>query len=100
MAVKSSTITVGSVTVRVTKPTKEMVQKNIAASHAALARALKELMKPGVKLNPAKGVPLYQADPDNPDSIIRKLDGKLETGHIVAAQGRVSAKWLRGKEIG
>lgn len=82
----SAKVTVGSVTVSVSKPTQEMIKRNIAASGVALSRAMKEIIKPGVKLNPAKGVPLYQADPDNPDLIIRKLDGKLEKGRFVAGK--------------
>jgi len=82
----SAKVTVGSVTVSVSKPTEAMVKKNRAASGLALSRAMKEIIKPGVKLNPARGVPLYQADPDNPDLIIRKLDGKLETGRFVAGK--------------
>lgn len=82
----SAKVTVGSVTVSVSKPTQEMVKRNLAASGVALSRAMKEIIKPGVKLNPAKGVPLYQADPENPDLIIRKLDGKLEKGRFVAGK--------------
>ena len=82
----SARVTVGSVTVSVTKPTEAMIKKNRVASGAALSRAMKEIIKPGVKLNPANGVPLYQADPDNPDLIIRKLNGKLEKGSFIAGK--------------
>jgi|GEM_PF-2543774 len=82
----SAKVTVGSVTVSVSQPTQEMIKRNLAASEVALSRAMKEIIKPGIKLNPAKGVPLYQADPDNPNLIIRKLDGKLEKGRFVAGK--------------
>lgn len=82
----SAKLTVGSVTVRVSQPTQEMIKRNLAASEVALSRAMKEIIKPGIKLNPAKGVPLYQADPDNPNLIIRTLDGKLEKGCFLAGK--------------
>jgi hypothetical protein len=86
----SSKITVGSVTVSVSKPTIEMVRKNLAASEAALSRVRSEIVKPGVKLNPAKGVPLYQVDPENPDLLIRKLDGSFAKGRLVAGKFKVA----------
>ncbi len=73
----------GSVTVTAPAPSKAMIQQNVAASTKALERATGRLAKAGVRLHPKKDVPFYSLDADNPDVMIRKLNGKTERGMLV-----------------
>lgn len=56
--------------------------ETIQKTNKAFARAIKGLLKPGVKLKVKKGVPLYSADPDHPEIIIRHLNGKTDYGRL------------------
>ena len=78
IAPRKKKVTFGSVTVLVDVPTKAEVQKNIKDGQEALARLLKRIQTPGVKLEFKKGVPNYYADPENPSRLIRILNGKKE----------------------
>ena len=69
----------GSVTVHV-RESNTGVKRNIQAGQKALARAMGKIIKPGVVLKTSKGVPLYYADPERPDFIIRERNGKSESG--------------------
>jgi hypothetical protein len=73
----------GSVTITAPAPSKAMVQQNVAASTKALERATGRLAKPGVRLHAKKDVAFYSLDSDNPDVMIRKLNGKTERGKFV-----------------
>lgn len=81
--VKTCTTRFGSVTVTAPPPSKAMVQHNVKVSTEALERVTKRLAKAGVRLYAKKGVPLYSLDSDNPDVMIRKLNGKVERGSFV-----------------
>ena len=41
------------------------------------------MAKAGVRLSVKKSVPLYWLESDNPDVMIRKLNGKVERGSLV-----------------
>ena len=73
----------GSVTVTAPAPSKAMVQLNVQASTQALERVTGRLAKAGVRLYVKKDVPLYSLDSDNPDVVIRKLNGNVELGSFV-----------------
>lgn len=73
----------GSVTVTAPAPSKAMVERNVKASTQALERVTGRLAKAGVRLHAKRDVPLYSLDSDNPDVIIRKLNGKVERGSFV-----------------
>ena len=73
----------GSVTVTAPAPSKAMVQLNVQASTQALERVTGRLAKAGVRLYAKKDVPLYSLDSDNPDVVIRKLNGNVELGSFV-----------------
>ncbi len=79
-------VTFGAVTVEVPVPSSEEVARNVKAGQAALARAKKLIITPGVKLNPPKGVPLFHADPDRPGCLVRVLNGKSEHGTFVGGK--------------
>lgn len=73
----------GSVTVIAPAPSKAVVQHNVKASTQALERVTGRLAKGGVRLYAKKDVPHYSLDSDNPDVMIRKLNGKVERGSFV-----------------
>ena len=80
---KMRAVTFGSVTVRAAVPATADIDRNVASGQSALARARAAMLKPGVRLSTRKDVPLYHVDPDRPDEVIRKLDGKVERGRFV-----------------
>ena len=73
-------VSVGTVSVQMTKPTPHEVERNVKAGQDALSRAAKAFTTPGVKLVSLKGVPLYYADPEHPTRLIREVDGKTARG--------------------
>lgn len=75
-------VTFGSVTVATAVPAHDEVERNIEAGQAAMARGLRALLKPGVRILSKKNVPLFSVDPDNPRIIIRKLNGKTDRGTL------------------
>lgn len=81
--VKTCKTRFGNVTVTAPPPSKAMVQHNVKASTEALERVTKRLAKAGVRLYTKKDVPLYSLDSDNPDVMIRKLNGKVERGSFI-----------------
>jgi hypothetical protein len=85
------TVTFGEVSVLVTQPTDEAVQKGVKASAKVIRDLGKRLLTPGVEIKRARGVPVFTADPKNPDRVIRRLNGKSEVGHFVRGEFRVDA---------
>ncbi|WP_151954910.1 hypothetical protein [Sphingomonas sp. EC-HK361] len=81
--VKTSKTRFGSVTVRAPAPSEALVQHSVKASTQALERVTERLAKAGVRLSVKKNVPLYWLESDNPDVMIRKLNGKVERGSFV-----------------
>lgn len=79
-------VTFGAVTVEVPVPGSEEVARNVKAGQAALARAKKLIITPGVKLTHPQGVPLFHADPDHPGRLVRVLNGKSEHGTFVGGK--------------
>jgi hypothetical protein len=73
-------ISIGNLTLVVPRPTKTAVQENVRRSTEALGRALVRLTRPGIRLRPKRGIPLFQVDENDPDIFIRDLDGKRERG--------------------
>ena len=84
------TVTFGDVTITTQRPSTEEIQRNVAASTAALKRALPAFLKPGIRIYPKKDVPLFWADENDPNVSIRKLNGKIERG-IVDEDGEFKA---------
>jgi hypothetical protein len=73
----------GDVTITAPAPERAAVTANVAVSTAALGRAVDRLARPGVFLRTKKGVPLFSLDSENPDIVIRTLNGKTERGQLV-----------------
>ncbi len=80
---KTRNVTFGSVTVRAVVPEKAEVARNVATGQHALERVRQKIIKPGVRVVSRRNVPFYHVDPDQPDQVIRKLDGKIERGRFV-----------------
>ncbi|RYB04334.1 hypothetical protein [Lichenibacterium ramalinae] len=57
--------------------------QNVERGRSALNRMGAALSAPGVKLDVARGVPLYHADPHHPDRLVRVLDGARQSGVLV-----------------
>ena len=83
------TVTFGSVTIRIEPADPEVIKKNIIEGQKAFARALEAFKTKGVKLNAPKGTALYQANPNNPNLLIRNIDGKTDQGVFENGQFRV-----------
>lgn len=77
------TVKFGSVTVKVRAPHEVEVKRNVKAGQFALARAREALVKRGIKMKVAKGVPIFHADPKLPGQLVRRLDGKSQSGVFV-----------------
>lgn len=87
---KSRKTRFGSVTVTAPAPSKAVIQGNVRASTQALERVSSRLAKAGVRVRPKKDVPLYSLDSDDPDVMIRKLNGKIERGTLVDGAFKVA----------
>ena len=59
------------------------VDLNVERGRSALSRMGTALTAPGVRLDVARGVPLYHADPQHPDRLVRELDGQRQSGVLV-----------------
>jgi len=84
-------VTFGEVSVIVTQPTDEAIQKGVKASAKVIRDLGKRLLTPGVDIKRARDIPVFTADPHNPKRVIRRLNGKSEVGHFVRGEFRVDA---------
>ena len=80
----------GSVKVEVPTPKKSKVKRNVKNGQIAMARAMSKIVKPGVKIKAAKGVPLFHTESKHPGEIVRELDGKRTIGRFVNGRFIVS----------
>ncbi|MCP2008606.1 hypothetical protein [Duganella violaceipulchra] len=75
-------ITVGSITIRAKKPTaQQMVRARGEGKRAAIALA-GVLAEPGVELIFEPGTPIFSVDPQDPNLVIRELDGRTARGYF------------------
>lgn len=77
------TVTCGSTTVVVPKPSEEQIQQGIREGRVMLEKLLIRLQKPGIKLPERPDVPVYFNDPTDPWRMIRKWRGKYEEVTLV-----------------
>lgn len=84
--VKTATIKFGSVVVTAAAPRPQDVKRNVASGQIALERAAPKIARAGISLKDAKGIPLFHADPKTPGLLIRKLDGRTESGQFVGGR--------------
>lgn len=81
-------VSFGAVTVEGTPPPEHVRRANIEAGQAALRRAKRALITPGIKLPRQKGVPLYFGCEDQPGLLIQELDGTKILGKFVRGRFR------------
>lgn len=79
----------GSVVVTGARPSASSVKANVSRSTEALARVTKKLVKPGVSIRQKKDVPQFSVVEDEPGVFIRRLNGRIERGDVVAGVFRV-----------
>ena len=84
-------ISIGNLTLVVPRPTKAQAQESVRQSTEALTRALTRLTRPGIRIRPKRGIPLFQVDENDPDVLIRDLDGKRERGTLQDGEFKVIA---------
>jgi hypothetical protein len=73
----------GRTTILAKRPSEADMKRSLAISRRAIKGLCKCLLKPGIVLHHPPGVPLFEADPLDPQRVIRRLDGKVERGHFV-----------------
>ncbi|MBN3786040.1 hypothetical protein G3N94_03900 [Burkholderia sp. Ac-20353] len=76
----------GHVSVSVQKPTEANIKRAVTASKKVAKGLGERLVKPGVTLRHPPGVPVFTADPLDPQRVVRRLHGKVERGHFVKGQ--------------
>ena len=81
----------GDVVITAPAPQKASVEANIVQSTEMLGRAVKRLSKPGVVVRRRKGIPLFSLDSENPNVVVRVLDGKTERGQLVKGEFKAYA---------
>jgi hypothetical protein len=87
---KGKIVTIGSWKVRADPLSVDEAKSRVAASNTALKRMKWSLATSGVHLARRKGVPLYHADPEHPDFLIRELDGRRERGLLIDGKFRAA----------
>ncbi len=78
-----TTVSFGAVSIKVDVPSLAQVGKNIKSGQQALKRAGKRLAGKGVKLGHPDNIPLFYADPTDPDLIIRVIGKTVVRGKMV-----------------
>ena len=74
----------GSVVVTGSRPSPASVEANVHRSTAALERATKKLVKPGIFIRAKRDVPQFSVVEDEPGVFVRRLNGRIERGRVVA----------------
>lgn len=85
-----TSVSFGLVSMTVYPPSPSAVNTNITAGQQALARARNRILKPGVTISAQPGVPLFSADPKQPEFLIRRLDGKIQRGKFTDGKFQVA----------
>jgi len=80
----------GSYKVEAPIPKKSKVNRNVKIGQVALARAMSKIVKPGVKIDAAKGIPLFHVESEHPGQIVRELDGKRAIGKFIKGRFKIS----------
>jgi len=78
-----STTKFGEIVVVGRRPSKALVKEHVKVSTEALERVGKTLTKPGVKLRTRKDVPLYSIAKNEPNVLVRRLNGRKERVRLV-----------------
>lgn len=84
-SIRKATVKFGPVTLTGDRVSVKEAQEKVTQGQKALAKGAYALTKPGIRLSPAKDVPLFYADPKDPKRIVRVLNGKSEVGRFVGS---------------
>jgi hypothetical protein len=67
-----------------------VVKRNVSRGQVAVERLAKTLNEPGVAIKQQKDVPMFYVDRDDPDVIVRVLNGKQTRGRLVNGRFKAS----------
>jgi hypothetical protein len=76
-------VTFGHVSVFVTSPTDAAVKQGVKASAKVIRGLGRRIVTPGVTIRHGADVPLFTADPGDPQRVVRQLNGKSEKGRFI-----------------
>lgn len=79
---KFTSITVGSVEVKVLVPSTHELKKRVSESKSVAGRIRTAIARPGVRLNVKASTPMYSADSVDPALIVRKLGATTTRGRF------------------
>lgn len=82
-AERATTVKFGNVTIKGSRPSREVIKTNVERSSKALERVSKKLMSPGINLRPKRDVPRFFAADGEYGVFIRRLNGVTERGRLV-----------------
>ncbi len=81
---KSTVISYGNVQLTVDEPQKETVEANVSEGQRAMVRLAEWFSNSrSVDLNMSKTVPMFSADPTDPELLIREFRGKTQRGKFI-----------------
>ncbi|WP_199520207.1 hypothetical protein [Fulvimarina endophytica] len=80
---RGRTVKFGDVTVTAPAPSATAVKHNVERSTEALERLARRFARPGVSIRARKDVPLFSLDSEDPDVMVRTMNGRTERGHMV-----------------
>ncbi|MGH1509979.1 hypothetical protein [Ralstonia solanacearum] len=86
------TVSFGDVSVVVAKPSAEAVELGVKASARVIAKLGRRLLEPGLTIAHGRDVPVFTADPADPQRVVRQLNGKTETGRFVRGKFKPELK--------
>lgn len=78
-----TTVAFGSVVIEAYGQETAEIKRNVEAGQLSLARAKGKILRPGVKIQVPKNVPIFHADPSHPGKIVRELNGKRQSGMFI-----------------
>jgi len=85
-------VSFGDVSVVVAKPSAAAVEQGVKASARVIASLGRRLLEPGLTITHGRDVPVFTADPADPQRVVRQLNGKTESGRFVRGKFKPEPK--------
>lgn len=85
-------VSFGDVSVVVAKPSAATVEQGVKASARVIASLGRRLLEPGLTITHGSDVPVFTADPANPQRVVCQLNGKTESGRFVRGKFKPEPK--------
>ncbi|WP_426400931.1 hypothetical protein ACN9M1_26820 (plasmid) [Ralstonia sp. R-29] len=85
-------VSFGNASVVVAKPSAAAVEQGLKASAKVIANLGRRLLKPGLTITHSRDVPVFTADPADPQRVVRQLNGKTESGRFVRGKFKPEPK--------